>query len=120
VHLNAVIEISVDDDEIVKRISGRRVHLDSGRTYHIDFNKPEKDGIDDETGEPLVQREDDKEDTIRNRLSIYHSQTAPLIDFYKTKSEAGGEHAPTFATIGGIGQVDEIRDQIFKILDKIA
>jgi len=119
IHISAVIEISVDDEEIVKRISGRRVHLDSGRTYHIDYNKPKKDGVDDDTGEPLVQREDDKEDTIRNRLSVYHSRTAPLVDFYKDKSEAGGAHAPLFATIAGIGQVEEIRDKVFKILETI-
>jgi len=119
VHINAVIEISVDDDEIVKRISGRRVHLDSGRTYHIDYNKPKKDGFDDETGESLVQREDDKEDTVRHRLSVYHSRTAPLVDFYKNKSDAGGAHAPLFATIAGVGQVEEIRDKVFKVLEKI-
>jgi len=119
IHIDAVLEIAVDDDEIVKRISGRRAHLPSGRTYHTIYNTPKKEGFDDITGEPLVQREDDKEDTVRRRLAIYHEQTAPLINYYKKWAATGDEMAPVFATVDGIGSVKEIRDGLFSAIDSI-
>ena len=115
--VDAVVEIDVDDDEIIRRMSGRRVHLASGRTYHIVFNPPKEEGKDDETGEPLIQRDDDQEDTVRERLSVYHDQTEPLIDYYSKWAAAGGEGAPRYIKINGIGKVDEIRDAIFAGLD---
>jgi len=118
VPIDAVVEIDVDDSEIIKRMSGRRVHLASGRTYHVVFNPPKVEGKDDETGEPLIQRDDDKEATVRERLSVYHKQTEPLIDYYSKWAEAGGAGAPKYVRINGIGKVDEIRDAIFAGLDK--
>ena len=113
VPVDAVVEIDVDDNEIIKRMSGRRVHLSSGRTYHVTFNPPKEEGKDDETGEPLVQRDDDQEDTVKERLNVYHDQTEPLISYYSGWAEAGGEGAPRYVKINGIGKVDEIRDGIF-------
>ena len=110
VPIDTVIEIVVDDEEIVKRMAGRRVHLASGRTYHVDFNPPKTDGVDDLTGEPLIQRDDDKEETVRKRLSVYHQQTKPLVDYYST---SGGV---SFHSITGIGNVDDITLKIFAIL----
>jgi adenylate kinase len=118
VKIDAVVEIDVDDSEIIKRMSGRRVHVASGRTYHVVFNPPKQEGKDDETGEPLIQRDDDKEDTVRERLSVYHDQTEPLIEYYSSWAAAGGEDAPRYVKINGIGKVDEIRDAIFAGLDK--
>jgi adenylate kinase len=118
VKIDAVVEIDVDDDEIIKRMSGRRVHLASGRTYHVVFNPPKEEGKDDETGEPLIQRDDDKEETVRERLSVYHDQTEPLIDYYSKWAESGDADAPKYVKINGIGKVDEIRDAIFAGLDK--
>lgn len=109
--IDTVIEIAVDDEEIVKRMAGRRVHLQSGRTYHVLFNPPKTEGIDDMTGEPLIQRDDDKEDTVRKRLDVYHQQTKPLVDFYA----APGQKAK-FYSIAGVGTVDEITNKIFGIL----
>jgi adenylate kinase len=117
VKIDAVVEIDVDDSEIIKRMSGRRVHVASGRTYHVVFNPPKQEGKDDETGEPLIQRDDDKEDTVRERLSVYHDQTEPLIEYYSSWAAAGGEDAPRYVKINGIGKVDEIRDAIFAGLD---
>jgi adenylate kinase len=114
VPVDAVVEIDVDDDEIIKRMSGRRVHLASGRTYHVVFNPPKVEGKDDETGEPLIQRDDDQEETVRARLKVYHDQTEPLIDFYTKEADAGG---CKYVKINGVGGVDEIRDQIFAGLD---
>lgn len=111
--VDAVVEIDVDDDEIIKRMGGRRVHLASGRTYHVEFNPPKEEGKDDETGEPLVQRDDDQEDTVRERLNVYHDQTEPLISYYSKWADAGGEGAPDYVKINGIGKVEEIRDAIF-------
>ena len=119
IKIDAVIEVDVDDDEIVKRISGRWVHPDSGRTYHTLFNKPKKVGTDDVTGEPLVQRPDDEENTVRKRLAIYHKQTEPLISYYKNLGDSEDADAPVFTSIKGIGEVEEIRDSIFAILEKI-
>ena len=115
VNVDCIIEIDVDDDEIIKRMSGRRAHLASGRTYHVIYNPPKVEGKDDETGEDLVQREDDKEETVRERLRVYHEQTEPLINYYSSWAKAGGD-APTYIKVNGIGKVDEIRDQIFSAL----
>ena len=119
IRIDLVIEINLNDDEIVKRISGRRVHPESGRTYHMEFNKPEKDGLDDLTGEPLIQRDDDKEETVRNRISVYHKQTEPLIKYYKNLRKKHGDAAPGFVSIKGMGKVEEIRDSIFAVLDDV-
>jgi adenylate kinase len=113
VKLDAVVEIDVPDEEIVKRMSGRRVHLASGRTYHVVFNPPKVAGKDDATGEDLIQRDDDKEETVRARLKVYHDQTEPLIDFYGKEAASGGMK---YVKIHGIGKVDGIRDQIFAAL----
>ncbi len=110
--IDAVVEIDVPDEEIVKRMSGRRVHPASGRTYHIVFNPPKEEGKDDVTGEPLIQRDDDKEETVLARLKIYHDQTEPLIEFYQKEPVA-------YIKVNGVGTVDEIRDQIFEGLDKV-
>jgi adenylate kinase len=116
VPIDFVVEIDVADAEIVKRMSGRRVHTASGRTYHIDFNPPKVDGKDDVTGESLIQRDDDKEETVRKRLEVYHEQTEPLIDYYSKWSVSGGNDAPRYTKIAGVGTVEEIRDQIFAAL----
>ncbi len=116
VKIDYVVDIDVPDEEIIKRMAGRRVHLPSGRTYHIIFNPPKVEGKDDVTGEPLIQREDDKEETVRKRLEVYHSQTEPLVDFYKKWEASGDADAPKYIRINGVGSVEEIRDQIFKAL----
>lgn len=113
VKLDHVLEIAVDDEEIIKRLSGRRVHPGSGRTYHVLFNPPRQDGADDETGEPLVQREDDKEETVRRRLSVYHEQTKPLIGYYRGKAEAG---LLKYSTVAGVGSVQEITGKVLETL----
>ncbi|GMT41438.1 MAG: adenylate kinase [bacterium] len=110
VQVDAVVEIDVPDEEIIKRMSGRRVHLASGRTYHVTFNPPKVPGKDDETGEDLVQRSDDQEETVKARLNIYHEQTEPLIEFYTREVENG----LNYVKVDGVGGVDAIRDQIFK------
>lgn len=112
IQLDHVVEIAVDDDEIIDRISGRRIHQPSGRVYHVVNHPPKKAGFDDLTGEALIQREDDKEETIRNRLKVYHSQTAPLIQYYKSWAAKDVEKAPRFHTVSGKGSVDEIFDNI--------
>lgn len=114
VPIDAVVEIDVPDDEIIKRMSGRRVHLASGRTYHVVFNPPKEEGKDDETGEPLIQRDDDREETVRARLKVYHDQTEPLIAYYTKEADAGNCR---YVKIDGVGTVDGIRDQIFAGLD---
>jgi adenylate kinase len=114
VHLDHVVEIAVDDEEIVSRLSGRRVHPASGRIYHVEHNPPAREGLDDESGEPLVQRDDDAEETVRKRLEVYHAQTAPLVGFYRDMS---GDDAPAYHRIEGVGSVSEIRDQIFRALE---
>jgi adenylate kinase len=111
--IDAVVEIDVEDDEIIRRMSGRRVHLASGRTYHIVFNPPKVEGKDDQTGEPLIQRDDDKEETVRKRLAVYHDQTEPLIDYYTRWAESGDGAAPRYVKVAGVGKVEEIRDRIF-------
>jgi len=113
VAIDAVIEIDVDDAEIIKRMSGRRVHLDSGRTYHVVFNPPEIEGKDNVTGEDLIQRVDDQEDTVKARLDVYHEQTEPLIAYYSEWSNSEDAAAPKYVKINGIGSVDSIRESIF-------
>jgi len=116
VAIDAVLEIDVPDAAIIERMSGRRVHLASGRTYHLKFNPPRVAGLDDATGEPLVQRDDDREETVRRRLAVYKEQTQPLVDFY-TRWQAGGDAAaPHYVRISGAGSVDEIRDSAFAAL----
>ena len=109
IELDHVLEIAVDDEQIISRMSGRRVHQGSGRVYHILFNKPQKEGVDDVTGEPLVQREDDHEDTVRKRLGIYHDQTAPLINYYQKQSDAG---SVKYTSVDGAGEVADITKNI--------
>ena len=116
VAIDCVVEIDVDDDEIIRRMSGRRVHLASGRTYHLVFNPPQEEGKDDETGEDLIQREDDQEETVKQRLKVYHEQTEPLIEYYSRWEKSGEAGAPRYVRIDGIGKVDEIRDAIFAAL----
>ncbi len=120
VAIDAVVEIDVPDEEIVKRMGGRRAHLASGRTYHIVYNPPKEEGKDDVTGEPLVQRDDDKEDVVRKRLDVYHAQTEPLVDYYKKWSATAEAGAPKHVRIEGVGKVVEIRDQVFSALDQVA
>lgn len=115
VDIDYVVEIDVPDEEIVKRLSGRRVHLSSGRTYHVEFNPPKVAGKDDVTGEDLIQRDDDKEDTIKKRLEVYHTQTEQLVGYYSQWAAQGGK-APNYVRVHGIGSVDGIRDQIFAAL----
>ena len=119
VSLDAVVDINVPDTEIIKRMSGRRVHLASGRTYHITFNPPKEEGKDDVTGEALIQRDDDQEETVRNRLDVYHAQTEPLVDYYKSWESSGESAAPIYIRIEGVGKVEEIRDQIYSALDQL-
>lgn len=113
--IDHVVEIDVDDEEIVSRLSGRRVHPASGRVYHVVYNAPKVEGKDDETGEDLIQREDDQEDTVRKRLSIYHDQTKPLVDFYQGMSAQAGESVK-YSRIAGVGSLDGIRDQVLAAL----
>ena len=113
VAIDAVVEIAVKDSDIIARLSGRRVHPASGRIDHVQHNPPQREGLDDETGEALVQREDDLEDTVRNRLSVYHSQTSPLVEFYQSMS---GEGAPAYHRVEGVGSMDEIRDKVLASL----
>ena len=119
VSLDAVVDINVPDTEIIKRMGGRRVHLASGRTYHVTFNPPKEEGKDDVTGEALIQRDDDQEETVRNRLDVYHAQTEPLVDYYKSWESSGESAAPVYIRVEGVGKVEEIRDQIYSALDKL-
>ena len=115
IDIEFVIEISVADEEIVSRLSGRRVHEGSGRIYHVQHNPPKVAGLDNETGEPLVQRIDDQEATVRNRLNVYHEQTMPLVKFY-TDLSSGGDTAPVFASIDGLGQLNDVQSRIVAVL----
>lgn len=113
VNIDAVVEIDVADEEIIKRMSGRRVHPGSGRTYHVVFNPPKVEGKDDVTGEDLVQRADDQEEIVRGRLNVYHDQTAPLITYYKGWGEKDAATAPKYVYVAGVGSVNDIRDKVF-------
>ena len=114
VSIDHVVEIAVEDEDIVARLSGRRVHPGSGRVYHVRYNPPQQEGLDDETNEALVQREDDQEATVRKRLEVYHSQTSPLIDFYQNMV---GDNSPAYHCVSGVGGVEEIRDAVLAELD---
>lgn len=116
VPIEHVVEISVSDDTIIERLSGRRVHLPSGRTYHIKFNPPKNDMKDDVTGEALVQRDDDNEETVKKRLAVYHEQTEPLVAYYAKWAATGDARAPKCHRIDGLGKVEEARDRIFAAL----
>lgn len=117
IEIDYVIEINVPDEEIVSRLSGRRLHLESGRVYHVDNNPPKVDGVDDITGEALVQREDDKEETIVERLNVYREQTEPLVSFYKKMSQEQGNKL-SYQKTNGSGDSDDIKDVIFDMLDR--
>ncbi len=116
VKLDLVLEIDVPDEAIIERMSGRRVHQPSGRTYHVKFNPPKADGVDDITGEALIQRDDDAEATVRHRLNVYQSQTRPLVDYYASWSATGDALAPRYARILGMGSVDEIAARAMQAL----
>jgi len=114
--LDYVIEIEVPEADIIERMSGRRTHPPSGRTYHVRFNPPKTEGLDDLTGEPLVQRDDDQENTVRQRLSVYREQTRPLVDYYAQWAASGETTAPVYRKISGIGAVEEIKLRLFEAL----
>jgi adenylate kinase len=116
IDVDCVIEIHVSDDDILRRLSGRRVHPASGRTYHIDFNPPKVTGKDDVTGEELVQRADDKEATVKQRIATYHSQTKPLVEYYSKWSSGGDKRAPRYIRVNGSLPVEQVRDQLFAAL----
>ena len=116
VAIDYVLEIDVPAEEIITRMSGRRAHLASGRTYHVKFNPPKVEGKDDVTGEPLVQRDDDREDTVRKRLEVYQAQTRPLVDFYSRWAGTGASAAPKYRKIAGSGSVEEIKNRAIKAL----
>jgi adenylate kinase len=116
INVDYVVEVDVPDAEIVKRMSGRRVHVASGRTYHVVFNPPKVAGKDDVTGEDLIQRADDAEETVLKRLEVYHSQTKPLVNFYNQWASSGAAGTPKYVKVAGVGSVDGIRDQIFAAL----
>jgi adenylate kinase len=116
VSIDFVLEIDVPDSEIVSRMSGRRVHVASGRTYHIKFNPPKVEGKDDVTGELLIQRDDDKEETVLKRLDVYHQQTQALVDYYGNWAASGQSGAPQYRRINGLGKVEEVRDAAFGAL----
>lgn len=117
VDIDCVVDLEVDDGEILRRLSGRRVHPASGRTYHVEFNPPKAAGKDDVTGEPLVQRPDDNEATVRKRIETYHSQTKPLVNYYVRWGERGDTRAPRYVKVRGQGSVEEIRDRILAALE---
>ena len=117
IDIDFVIEINVADAEILRRMSGRRVHPGSGRTYHIDFNPPRIPDRDDVTGEPLVQRPDDREETVRRRIATYHAVTKPLVDYYLSWSKSGDQQAPCYLNFDGRGSIEAIRDKIFAAID---
>ena len=116
IDIDFVVEIEVGDNEILRRMSGRRVHPASGRTYHVEFNPPKVEGRDDVTGEPLVQRPDDTEETVNKRIASYHALTKPLINYYLKWAESGDERAPHYVNIYGRGSIEHIRDKMFAAL----
>ncbi|TAK91819.1 MAG: adenylate kinase [Burkholderiaceae bacterium] len=116
VKIDYVIEIDVPFDEIIERMSGRRVHVASGRTYHVKFNPPKVAGKDDLTGEDLIQRDDDKEETVRKRLQVYEAQTRPLVEYYSTWAATGDANAPQYRKVAGVGSVEDIRNKVFEAL----
>jgi adenylate kinase len=116
INVDYVLEIDVPDESIVERMSGRRTHPGSGRVYHIKFNPPKVDNLDDVTGEPLIQRDDDKAETVMNRLAVYHTQTEVLLGYYNKWSQSGLPGAPKYRRISGVGPVEQIRDAAFAAL----
>lgn len=118
VAIDYVLEIDVPDESIVERMSGRRVHQPSGRTYHVKFNPPKVEGKDDVTGEELIQRDDDKEETVKKRLAVYHEQTEVLVGYYNKWAQSGQPGAPKYRKISGVGPVDTIRDKAFAALSE--
>jgi adenylate kinase len=117
IHIDCIVEIRVGNTEIIERLGGRRVHAGSGRVYHVRFNPPQVEGLDDQTGEPLLLRDDDKEETVRERLRVYSDQTAPLVDFY---NQLANENDDTrYAVVAGTGPTEEIRDRIFAVIDAV-
>jgi len=116
IRVDYVLEIDVEDDEIVARMSGRRVHPASGRTYHVKFNPPNVAGKDDVTGEPLIQREDDKVETVMKRLEVYRAQTLPLVKYFQKWAATGDAEAPKYRKVAGVGSVDNIRMKVFGVL----
>jgi adenylate kinase len=120
VKLDFVLEIDVPFDAIIERMSGRRSHAASGRTYHVKYNPPAKEGLDDETGEPLIQREDDKEETVRKRLEVYSAQTRPLVEYYSQWAKNDSANAPQYRAISGMGSVDDITGRAMNALNATA
>jgi adenylate kinase len=116
IKIDHVVEITVPDEEIIKRMSGRRVHLASGRTYHVEFNPPKTPGKDDVTNEDLIQREDDKEETVKKRLGVYHQQTKPLVEYYEKWSKSGDAKAPKYHRLSGVGDISKIAESLVKNL----
>src|SRR5690348_5374113 len=116
VAIDWVLEIEVPDDDIIQRMSGRRVHAASGRTYHVKFNPPKVEGRDDATGEPLIQRDDDREETVRKRLEVYRAQTRPLVEYYGKWSASGDAKAPRCRKISGIGSVEDVKSRAIAAL----
>ena len=114
--IDYVLEIDVADEEIVTRMSGRRVHSASGRTYHVKFNPPKVEGKDDVTGEPLIQRDDDKAETVQKRLEVYRAQTLPLVEYYSKWATGGDAKAPKYRKLAGVGSVEDIRNKVFEVL----
>ena len=117
VKLDYVVEIDVPFDAIIERMSGRRSHPASGRTYHVKFNPPKVAGVDDVSGEPLIQRDDDKEETVKNRLDVYSAQTRPLVDYYSSWAAKDAASAPKYRAVSGMGDVDVIKNRVFEALD---
>ncbi|MCK6430234.1 MAG: adenylate kinase [Burkholderiaceae bacterium] len=118
IKVDVVLEIDVPDADIIERMSGRRVHLASGRTYHVKFNPPKVADRDDATGEPLIQRDDDRELVVRKRLEVYHAQTRVLVDYYAKWAASGDPAAPRYRKVSGVGSVDAIRDRVFDALER--
>jgi adenylate kinase len=117
IDIDCVVDLQVDDAEILRRMSGRRVHPASGRSYHVEFNPPKTPGLDDLTGEPLVQRPDDNEETVKKRIETYHSQTKPLVNYYVRWGESGDPRAPRYVAVGGQGSVEAIRDRLLAAIE---
>ncbi len=118
VRIDYVVEIDVPDAEVIARMSGRRVHPPSGRSYHVRFNPPKVEGRDDLTGEPLVQREDDREETVKKRLEVYRAQTRPVVDYYRRWEESGAASAPRYRRVSGTGTVAEVTERVLRVLGR--
>ncbi len=117
IKLDFVVELQVPDEDIVERMAGRRVHPGSGRVYHVTHNPPRREGLDDDTGEPLVQRDDDDEATVRKRLEVYHDQTRPLVEYYSRWAASGDAAAPRYVAVDGRGSLDEVQGRVFAALE---